>query len=110
MPDRPMLPPKSTFADDPEMRELVDTFVGELPARIDALRQALVSRDASKVRLMAHQLKGAAAGYGFPSIGRAAACIDEVLRGQAKPEMLDTVKASMEELLSLCDRASRSNS
>ncbi len=102
MREQPTVPLKSTFAHDPDMRELVDVFVGELPQRIESLWQALAAQDAAGVRTMAHQLKGAAAGYGYPTIGKAAARVDEAL---SQAEALDKVRGSVEELLTLCRRA-----
>ena len=62
----------SQYATDPEMAELVELFITELPARVNALRSAWQAGQVSDVERMAHQLKGSSAGYGFPAIGDAA--------------------------------------
>lgn len=68
------------FPDDPEMAALADLFFGELPGRIDSMRRALAARDLGSVQFIAHQLRGAAGGYGFPEIGAAAGALEDLLR------------------------------
>lgn len=69
-------PVKSEFADDPDMADIVALFVSELPKRVATMQEALSSGDIAQLRVLAHQLKGAAGGYGFPKLGEAAALID----------------------------------
>lgn len=59
---------RSRFADDPEMCELVELFVEDIPAKIARLQTAMEQEDLEAVRTFAHQLKGAAGGYGFESL------------------------------------------
>jgi diguanylate cyclase (GGDEF)-like protein len=66
----------SVHADDPDIGELVASFVSGLPEQLGALRAALSRGERAEVVRVAHQLKGAAGGYGFPSITSAAARID----------------------------------
>lgn len=97
---------KSEFAGDPEIGELVEQFVRELPNRVETLRDAFQAGDGLRVRTLAHQLKGAAGGYGFPTIGRAAQAVDEFLRSNGTSEgALERVRLSVEELTDLCRRA-----
>ena len=56
---------RSSFADDADMAELVAIFVEDAPIKIERLSNALDSQNWDQVRVFAHQLKGAAAGYGF---------------------------------------------
>ena len=71
---------RSEFADDPDMSEIVALFVRELPQRIAAMHSALAASNLEQLRLLAHQLKGAAGGYGFPKLGEAAAQIDQGIK------------------------------
>ncbi len=66
----------STLADDADMCELVTLFVDEIPQRISAIEAALAAYDLQSLQRLAHQLKGAAAGYGFPAIGAAAGAVE----------------------------------
>ena len=68
---------RSEFADDPDMADIVGLFVRELPQRLEAMHSALISGEIEQVRVLAHQLKGAAGGYGFPKLGEAAALVDQ---------------------------------
>jgi HPt (histidine-containing phosphotransfer) domain-containing protein len=89
-----MEPLVSTFADDPAMTDLIPKFLGMLGERLNAMRAALAASDLATVRTLAHQIKGAAGGYGYPSISRAAAALE------AEPSL-----ASLEALEALYLRA-----
>lgn len=71
---------RSDFADDPDMTEIVALFVSEIPQRMQAMHAALAEGDIERLRTLAHQLKGAAGGYGFPKLGDAAALIDRGIK------------------------------
>jgi HPt (histidine-containing phosphotransfer) domain-containing protein len=71
---------RSDFADDPDMSEIVSLFVSELPQRMAAMHAALAAGETERLRTFAHQLKGAAGGYGFPKLGEAAALIDQGIK------------------------------
>lgn len=104
---------RSTFSDDPEMRELVDYFVGDLERRVHALRAALDSCDAARLRTLAHQLSGSAGGYGFAPIGDAAKRLEEHVRsmraddGLAEEAAISAVRETAEDLIATCRRAIR---
>lgn len=88
---------------DPEDAELIEYFLGELPERVEAITKAASDDDLEQLGRIAHQLKGAAPGFGFPAIGSAAA----VLEGSIKElndsiKEMDSVRAEVESLLSLC--------
>ena len=88
---------------DPEFAELVDYFRGELPARVRTLERSVEACDIDAVRRIAHQLKGAAPGFGFPDVGRAAQAVEEGLLGSAPDRRrLDTMRAEIDSLIGLC--------
>ncbi len=93
----------SEFAHDPEMKELLEMFVSELPQRLSAIQAAWDVADGEAVRRIAHQLKGASGGYGFAPIGAAAARLESVLRAEASD--LQTAQTELEALIELCHRA-----
>lgn len=97
-------PLASEFRDDPDMAELLELFVTELPERIDVLRAAVASDDLESVARLAHQLKGAAPGYGYPSIGESAAAVESMLRGSAAASV-DAMRREVDRLIDLCERA-----
>src|ERR1043165_3649358 len=107
-------PPKnppilSEFGSAPEMAELVEQFVGELPARVGEMLDHWRAQNFAEVQRGAHQLKGASAGYGFPSIGLAASKVESSLRGQSTDQVIadaERIAAHIRALAALCGRAS----
>jgi HPt (histidine-containing phosphotransfer) domain-containing protein len=99
---------RSEFAEDPEMKELVEYFVAELSPRMEAIDAALGSADSARLKTLAHQLKGAAGGFGFPTIGEAAAAVErEILAQEAD---LSVLRERVEDLLRICRSALPSDS
>lgn len=97
------------------MAELVDLFVSELPRKIESLRAAFERGEAADLARLAHQIKGAADGYGFASITEAAAAVEGVLRrgdgGDGGPESaLEAVRTQLDGLIELCARAAQGRS
>jgi HPt (histidine-containing phosphotransfer) domain-containing protein len=97
------------MADDPDMAELVQMFVADLPQRAAAVEQAWSGRRLDDLRRLAHQLRGSSASYGFEVIGDTAGQIEDQIKAMSAqpPEDLASVRAGVEELLSLCHRAMR---
>ena len=58
----------SRLAGDPDLGEIVDLFVEEMPERVATLLDQLQAQDWEGLRRTAHQLKGAAGSYGFDMI------------------------------------------
>lgn len=98
-----LTPLRSDFADDPEMNELVEFFVGELDDRVNALTTACSGQDWDTLRQLAHQLKGAGGGYGFPAITDAAASLEDTLKGGTTE--VDQLTQLVQSLTTLCQRA-----
>ncbi len=92
----------STFADDPEMADLVELFTGELPKRIESIESAFEAQSWDSLRTIAHQLKGSAPSYGFESIGQAAGKVEH---GVVAGPDAESLRGDVEALLSLCRRA-----
>lgn len=82
------------------MREIVEFFIADLSERVKAIEAAHDACDRARLRTLAHQLKGAAGGYGFPSIGTAAAALEGELRQETSG--LEEIRAKVEALLKLC--------
>ncbi|MET0387234.1 MAG: PAS domain-containing protein [Polyangiales bacterium] len=92
----------STFQDDPEMAELVEMFVGSLPERANELADAHAGHDLAKLGRLAHQIKGAGGGYGFPQITEAAEKLERAI--DTKQSHQD-IKIPLDELVALCRSA-----
>jgi len=90
------------------MQELIGLFIEELPERLRAIESALAERRANDLRRVAHQLRGACGGYGFPVLSLAAGKVEDAVRALPTPEAdLAEVKAGVDELVDLCRRVVR---
>jgi len=97
----------SEFAGDPDMAELVRLFVDEMPERIDSLMETWQRGAAADLRRLAHQMKGACGGYGFPQVGKAAGMLESSLAalGQStEAGDLEGLRQQLDELVGLCRR------
>jgi len=92
----------SNLGDDEDFVELVEMFVSELPDRVESMRKAIEENDMDALRRLAHQLKGAAGGYGFPSITDNARVVEQ---SSEAAEDLASVRQQVEELADMCQRA-----
>ncbi|MAY73605.1 MAG: hypothetical protein CMJ31_02580 [Phycisphaerae bacterium] len=98
-------PIQSEFADDPEMAELLELFVEELPDRARDLAEALTSGDVNRLRVLSHQMKGSAPGYGFSQLGSAAGEIEHLVTFGPEGDMdLGELKRRVDELVGMCER------
>lgn len=88
---------RSTYESDPDMLDIVREFASELPARIAKLEAHLAAGELLELQTLAHQLKGAGGGYGFPQITELAASLESALKqGAAPPVVKDRVVALCE--------------
>lgn len=88
---------------DPEFAELIEYFRSELPNRVRALEATAVEQDAEGLQRLAHQLKGAAPGFGFQDVGEAARKVEESLRSAEPTERsIERVRAELDSLIVLC--------
>jgi len=93
----------SEYAEDPDMKDLLDTFVSELPGKIAAIRDAWDHHNHANLRRIAHQLKGAGGGYGFGVISDAAQRLESSLA--QGPQDLERARTELDALIDLCQRA-----
>jgi len=94
--------PAPTAAIAPKHRgpspKLVQQFLSGLPQRTAAIQTALSNQDMNQLKILAHQLKGAAGGYGFPAISQTAARLEQA----AAASDAASAVAHVQSLLSLC--------
>jgi len=91
-------PVRSAFADDPDLAGIIDPFIASLPEKIRAMRDALAYNDHEGLRRLAHQLKGAGGGYGYPSLTDKARALEDA----AKAQDAEAGHLVIEELFALC--------
>ncbi|MEM9353931.1 MAG: Hpt domain-containing protein [Planctomycetota bacterium] len=91
----------SDFGDDPDLGELVEMFVDELPGRVSDLEEQASLQDWQAVCRGAHQLKGAGGSYGFASISSVGQVLESKCKSDA-PE--DEILQALADLAGLCGR------
>ena len=92
----------SDFADDPDMSEIIVMFVDGLEERIKAIQTAFNERIFTTVSGIAHQLKGAAGGYGYPTLSELAFEVEQLTKKNAPEEQVGT---ALTLLVEQCQRA-----
>ncbi len=91
----------SVYGDDPDLGELVEMFVAELPDRVSTLQLHAHDQDWEPLRRVSHQLKGSGGSYGFDGISTYAARLEAAcMQESAEQQILTT----LEELVGLCSR------
>ena len=91
----------STLGGDPDLGEIVEMFVAEMPDRVAAMTTQFDTADCEGLRRSAHQLKGAAGSHGFDSISPCAARLEDAL---LENELEERICRAVEELVDLCSR------
>ncbi len=92
----------SEMSGDPDMIELIEGYVNELPDKLQALQKAADEHDIATLARLAHQLKGSGGGYGFPWITDAAKQLEQSSKAAAD---MATLKAQLASLAELCNRS-----
>lgn len=98
---------QSKFARDPEMSELVRTFVEELPERVQQLQSAFDDAQLADLRLLAQRLSGSSDGHGFAPLSTAARQVANRvagLRPDAAYQDLRRLETEVNDLIALCER------
>jgi signal transduction histidine kinase/CheY-like chemotaxis protein/HPt (histidine-containing phosphotransfer) domain-containing protein len=80
------------------MRRAVEGFIGRLPARVDTLTSLIETGEMEELRRLAHQLKGAGSGFGFPAITENAARLEQLVKGN---QDLELIRSGVNELVEL---------
>lgn len=97
----------STLSNDPDMRELIEMFVHDLPSRINAIAASAQADDLNRLRTYAHQLKGSAGGYGYEPISDAAARLEQAIKAQDDAPDLGPIRQEADALIAICRRAAQ---
>ncbi len=84
----------STYQSQPIYQDLLKDFVDNLEERLEQCTKALEEKSWKDLAKQMHQLRGAAATYGYPALSEIAARIELEAGGTDIPE--DSIKAAME--------------
>jgi histidine phosphotransfer protein HptB len=89
----------SHLGGDPDLCDIVQMFVEEMPGRVAGLLEHMNGTDWEGLRRAAHQLKGAAGSYGFEAISPCAGRVESAIRdGEPEEQIREAVLA----LVDLC--------
>jgi len=66
-------PVRSEFCDDEDFQELIEMFIEGIEEKKQILNQASATDQVQEIQVLAHQLKGSGAGYGFEELSGIAA-------------------------------------
>lgn len=66
----------SLLKDEPDLADLVMSFVDQLPQMLKSLHKAFTTRDGGLFKKLVHDLKGMGGGYGYPQISELAERIE----------------------------------
>ena len=89
----------SSLASDPDLADIVEMFVEEMPDRISAILTQCEAGEWEMLRRTAHQIKGAAGSYGFESVSPVAGRLEDTIRA-GEPE--DRIRQAVASLVDLC--------
>jgi PAS domain S-box-containing protein len=78
----PTDPIRSTYAQMPMMKKIIDEFVADLPARAREIREQLSTQQLDQLRRTTHQLRGAGGGYGFAELTELATRVEQAVKDQ----------------------------
>ena len=95
-------PLRSRFADDPVIGGIVEDFVAGFPEKLCEIKRAFQTLDSMRLRVIVHQLKGSAGGYGFAEISDVARTLESLIDSNAAPHEL---QIAISTLIDLCERA-----
>jgi len=88
---------RSEFADDPDLADILDEFVARLPGALETMSESLANNDHEELRRLAHQVKGAGGGYGYPLLTEQA----RKLENAAKAGDVEAARLVLNELQTL---------
>ncbi|MCE5278896.1 MAG: CHASE domain-containing protein [Planctomycetaceae bacterium] len=91
-------PLASDYADDPDMCEIIGKFVEALSDKCALMTAALKNVQTADLTRLAHQLKGAAGGYGYPTLTDAARHLETA----AKANDIEAATLAFKHVADLC--------
>ncbi|TWU28573.1 Hpt domain-containing protein [Bythopirellula polymerisocia] len=91
----------SVYGDDPNLAELVEIFVSELPRRVETLQSHAEVEDWESFARVAHQINGNASSYGFPQLSTLAARIEYACRGSNSTK---AILQSLDNFIEYCEQ------
>ncbi|MCE5187115.1 MAG: response regulator [Planctomycetaceae bacterium] len=85
---------------NPDYRKAIETFVQNLPVRLEEMKQAFEKRDLRDLAFKVHALKGVGGFAGFSVYTEKAKTVEEAI----KEDQLDVVAKQLDEMVNMCLR------
>ncbi len=89
----------SDFEGDPEMRELLEFYVAELPAAAARLVEAIGRNDINGLCAEVHSIKGTSGNFGFMELSRHAFAVEEEIRSETDWASIQIKVRSLHEMI-----------
>jgi CheY-like chemotaxis protein/HPt (histidine-containing phosphotransfer) domain-containing protein/anti-sigma regulatory factor (Ser/Thr protein kinase) len=89
----------STLINYPGLEYVINEFVRDLPEMGQQLKQLLEQDDMNRLRRLAHQLRGAAGGFGFECITELAAKTEDAIRDGQPPLAVSACVSSLVQMI-----------
>ncbi|MCB1148455.1 MAG: Hpt domain-containing protein [Leptospiraceae bacterium] len=80
------VPVRSSFCDDEDFQELIEMFIDGIEEKKAILREASADQ-VDELKVLAHQMKGASAGYGFEELSQLAANLEIACKAEDRAEI-----------------------
>lgn len=93
-------PVYSEYQNDEDFRELLEEFAVAIPDRIQTVESLLAAADWNELSRVAHQLKGAGGGFGFPELTERARVLEQACKGGTA----ERIAADAAELIAFAQR------
>ncbi len=85
---------------DDAFRDLIGRFVESIAQTVPRLRADHASGNYDSIQVLAHQLKGAGAGHGYPGLTKVASHLEARIKAQMDPPALEK---SIDDLIDYCE-------
>jgi len=85
----------STLANHPDIKEVLPRFLGRLRTHVHDLRLHHAAGDTEKLRILAHQLRGAGTSFGFPGLTALSGILEEEILASSPPHQIAASLASL---------------
>jgi HPt (histidine-containing phosphotransfer) domain-containing protein len=89
----------SLLANHPDIAEILPRFLTRLRTQVAELRRLHAAGDSEKIRVIAHQLRGAGTSFGFPDLTSAAGDLEETILSNPPPSEISSVLTTLVEYI-----------
>jgi PAS domain S-box-containing protein len=92
----------SKLVNDPELCEVMEIFIAELPLQLQKIAQAIDEKQLDQLCRLVHTLKGSCSSAGYPVLMEKARGVEQLVKDDVS---FEEIHAKMQELNQLCQKA-----